>query len=358
MEDNTEKAHNDMHAFKKAVQNDTNPSNYNLNRLNLTGELNLERDTYILKGPNQYWAQTTKPLGSKNVIADIMFETNDQTYYNLIAQDVVASTLNRLITTGALPATISLSLITSDHHWLDCQKRTEELRSGWRQACMSAKCVSAGISMSQTKNLILQGLSVLVGSGIGVINDKKNFINEKITNGDVIVLIRSSGVNSLCSGFDLIDNIAIKISNGYMTRIGNSNSHPTFGESLLTPGISYSPLIKECQKKNINIHYAVDVNNWLDLMRAPKKFSYIIEDTPILDPIFNFIQQQGEIEDREAYANFNMNAGLALYVSEEEAKSVVKLAEDQGFKANIAGYIKSSSKRKLTIKEKNLVYTI
>jgi len=342
--------------FKTTVEKDAKMTLHNLNRFDLAAETDLAQDVYVLKGPKEFSAYSYKTLGPKNMVADMMFEHNDRTFYDSIAQDIAALAINRLITIGAAPVFLNLSLITSDPNWVDCTKRAKDLSHGLKQACLLAKCASAGATIKSNKNMVYPGMAIMVGSAGGVIGDRKNLITGNITDGDAIILIRSSGMHS--SGFNLVDEIAAKLSASYATRIGDSDAHPTFGEILLAPSLIYSPIIKECQKKHIGIHYVVDIDNWTDLMRHPKNFSYVIEEAPIPHPIFNFMQKQGGIDDKLAYANFNMGAGLALYVARDQAEAIVELAYQQGFKAQIAGHIESGPRRELIIESKSLVYTI
>lgn len=342
-------------AFKSMVEVDAKMTLHNLKRFDLAAEPSLAQEVYVLRGAKEYSAYTSKALGPKNMVADMMFEHNEKTYYDSIAQDLAALTINNLITVGAQPTFLNLALIASDPKWVNCTKRAQELSRGLKQACLLAQCASGGATIKSNKNMVYPGMAIMVGSAGGIIADRRNLITGNITDGDSIVIIRSSGVHS--SGFNLIDEIATKLPASYATRIGDSLVSPTFGEVLLTPSLIYSPLIKECQKKHIEIHYAIDLDNWTDLMRHPGKFSYVIEEAPIPQPIFNFIQKQGVIDDKTAYANFNMNAGLALYLPKEQAKTVVELVYQLGFKGDIAGYIESGPKKELVIRPKNLVYT-
>ncbi len=348
-----------IESFLKEVKQDSQRNAYNayaLKRFDMTPEINLDHDIYILKSQDHYQAYLTKQLGDKNQIADDMFMTTDKTYYDLIAQDVAATTVNRLATIGATPLFLKLALTTSSSHWIACEKRAQDLRRGWKNACLIAKCANAGISLSFNAS-IRSGSSVLAGVSAGVIKPQ-HLITGNISDGDAIILIGSSGVHT--EGFDLITQMGSMMKDGYLTQA--CYSHPdikfSFGAQLLTPSLIYPNIIKECQKNNINIHYAIDVENWLDLMRHPGNFSYVIEECPMPPSIFNFIQKQSCIDDWKAYSILNMGIGFALYVPKEMAELTAKIIYQLGFKATIAGYIENWPRKKLFIKEKNLVYSI
>jgi len=91
-------------------------------------------------------------------------------------------------------------------------------------------------------------------------------------------------------------------------------------------------------------------------MRAPQPFVYVIEHLPRKLPIFSFIQKHGPVSDKEAYANLNMGAGFAFYISHMDVGNVLKVAFSLGFQAFLAGYIEESEEKRVVIKPKGLEY--
>ena len=94
-------------------------------------------------------------------------------------------------------------------------------------------------------------------------------------------------------------------------------------------------------------------------MRAPQPFAYVIEELPRQLPIFDFLQKHGPVDDYEAYSNFNMGAGFALYVLQEDVDRVWRVLREGGYPdrcACNAGYIVSSSKKLVEINPKKLTY--
>jgi phosphoribosylformylglycinamidine cyclo-ligase len=109
----------------------------------------------------------------------------------------------------------------------------------------------------------------------------------------------------------------------------------------------------------VDIHYTVNItgHGWRKLMRAPGKFSYIIDRLPRQLPIFDFIQEHGPVSDKEAYGNLNMGAGFAFYVKESDVLDVIQIAINMGFIDIIrAGYIEKSETKKVIIEPKGLTY--
>ncbi|MFW6309384.1 MAG: AIR synthase-related protein, partial [bacterium] len=56
----------------------------------------------------------------------------------------------------------------------------------------------------------------------------------------------------------------------------------------------------------------IEVNNWPSL------------------PIFDFVQKQGKVKDKEMFKTFNMGIGLVLIISPEEEKSIKQTLKQQG----------------------------
>jgi phosphoribosylformylglycinamidine cyclo-ligase len=93
-------------------------------------------------------------------------------------------------------------------------------------------------------------------------------------------------------------------------------------------------------------------------MRANEPFIYVIERIPTPQPIFDFMQKHGPINDLEAYSNFNMGAGFVLYVAEKDADAVLSLAEKNNLIAIKAGYVKKQGlEKKVIIKPKDVTLT-
>lgn len=150
--------------------------------------------------------------------------------------------------------------------------------------------------------------------------------------------------------------IADKLPDGYLTKLTNGR---TYGETLLDPTHIYVAFIEECLNRGVNIHYVVNItgHGWRKLMRSTKPFAYIIDVLPSQQLIFEFIKKYGPVDDNEAYGNFNMGAGFALYVSEADTDAVLKGAASHNLGALRAGHIKRSDEKKVVIRPKGLEYS-
>ena len=96
-------------------------------------------------------------------------------------------------------------------------------------------------------------------------------------------------------------------------------------------------------------------HGWRKLMRATKDLSYVIDKIPPAQEEFSHIQQQAGIDDKEMYGNYNMGAGFAIYVPASSSEQVIKIAEQCGLKALLAGHIENGPKQ-VVIKPKNITF--
>ncbi len=158
--------------------------------------------------------------------------------------------------------------------------------------------------------------------------------------------------------------IAENLPEGYLTRWIRGGK--TFGELLLAPTVIYVPLVDDCQKVGIDLHYAVHItgHGWRKLMRAKESFTYVITNLPTktMSPVFDFIQENGNVTDEEMYGTYNMGAGFALYVPKSEVPRIFDLCaagdyrEKYGIEVSIGGYIEKGQDKKVVIQPKNLTF--
>ncbi|HEY4511051.1 MAG TPA: AIR synthase related protein [Candidatus Paceibacterota bacterium] len=349
-----------MDPFKRAAQLAACETADNIRRLN-GGEFrefepSRGESAYLVEADKGYLAHVEEGLGTKSLVADAMYELTGKSYYDQIAQDTVAMIVNDMITLGALPLSTAMHLAVGDSSWFEDEGRSHDLIQGWKKACDAARCVWGGGETPTLKGIVVPGTVVLSGSAMGIVKPKGRLLRaENIRHGDVIILIESSGIHA--NGLTMARKIAKTLPDGYLTKL---NTNRTYGETLLDPTHIYVGLVEDCLNAGVEIHYAVNItgHGWRKLMRAPQPFTYVIEHLPRQLPIFDFLQKRGPVDDAEAYGNFNMGAGFALYVPEEKVGKVWEVLLQGGYPpqyACLAGYIESGE-RQVVIKPKNLVY--
>jgi phosphoribosylformylglycinamidine cyclo-ligase len=331
--------------FKIAAQKAAAKTDGNIDYLNLK-EVPESRgeSAFLVETDTGYIAHVEETLGTKNLIADEMYKITGKSYYDSIAIDTIATIVNDLITMGALPVSIAMHFAVGDSGWFKDKKRQNDLISGWKKGCSLSSAVWAGGETPTLKGILNENAVQLSGSAVGIIQNKNLVIrSSNIKDGDRIILLGSSGIHT--NGASLCRKIASKIPNGYKAKLPDGKM---FGEALLAPSVIYVPVVRDCILNNIRLHYVSHItgHGWRKIMRATEPFSYIIEKTPDLPPVFDFIQQKAGLSDKEMYATFNMGAGFAIYVSPDDAEKVLKICKENKIKAINAGYVEKGGKHK------------
>jgi phosphoribosylformylglycinamidine cyclo-ligase len=298
---------------------------------------------YLIEAADHFVAHVEEGLGTKNLVADAVQADGGGCHYRAIGIDTVATIANDLITCGALPVAVAMHAAVGDSGWFADQHRAEELVKGFAEGCRAAGAVWGGGETPALRGLIEPGAIVLAGSAVGRIYPKSLRIVGDVRDGDAILFLASSGVQT--NGLTLCRRIAEGLPRRYATPMGGGK---TLGEALLVPSTLYVAFVRECQRRSIPIHYAAHVtgHGWRKLMRLEQPFVYEITDPRPIPEIFRFLMEAGPVVLREAFATFNMGIGFAVYVSPGSAAAALEAAKDSGYDAWVAGRVRRDGTRK------------
>lgn len=308
---------------------------------------------YVWEEPSSYRALVVEGLGTKNLIADAMHKVTGKTYYDNIAQDTIAMIVNDLVVVGALPQVVNAYFAVGDSNWLADEERARDLINGWAAACKKSGATWGGGETPTLKGIIDPKTIDLGGSAVGIVKPKKNLVlGDKLEAGDKIVLVESSGIHA--NGITLIRSLAEKNPRLYRKKMKDGR---LFGEALLSPSHLYVKFVRALLEEKIVPHYMVNVtgHGWRKLMRATKKFSYVMDVLPPVPEEFNVLQETAGLSDDDMYGNYNMGAGFAVYVPKAQADKVVAIAKKARLKAWISGTVEKGPKQ-VVIKDKNITF--
>ncbi len=272
-----------------------------------------------------------------------MLALTGTSYYRNVGIDTVATMVNDLITTGALPISIAMHAAVGDAEWLAGPGRAEPLAEGFAEGCRQSNAVWGGGETPTLKGIVNPETIVLAGSAIGRIRPKSMRIRGDVRDGDAIILLASSGVHT--NGLTLCRTLADHLPKGYLTPIDDGR---TYGEALLDPSVIYVRYIAALQSAGVRPHYAAHItgHGWRKLMRLHEPFVYRMTSVPEAPPVLRFIVRAGPVDLREAYATFNMGAGFAVYVDPADADRCLGLARETGYSAWRGGTVLKQGGRK------------
>lgn len=303
---------------------------------------------YLIEAADHFLAHVEEGLGTKNLVADAVYAQTGKCFYREIAIDTVATIVNDLITCGALPISVAMHAAVGDSAWFNDPKRTQALVDGFAEGCRTAGAVWGGGETPTLGGVVQPEAIVLAGSAIGKISPKELRIVGDVKDGDAIIFLASSGVQT--NGLSLCRRLAGRLKDGYQTPIGHGDPR-TFGEALLAPSAIYVAFVRECQMRGLKLNYVAHVtgHGWRKLMRLDEPFVYEITNPRPAPALFEFMIEAGPIERREAYATFNMGVGFAAYVSPENVEAALAAAKTTGYDAWLAGRVRKEGTRKAVV---------
>jgi phosphoribosylformylglycinamidine cyclo-ligase len=281
----------------------------------------------------------TDGVGSKVKIASELKK------WDTIGIDCIAMNVNDAICVGAEPLAFVDYLAIDDPN----PKITREIGKGLAKG---AEIANISIVGGETASLpeIVKGFD-LAGTCLAYVKKDEIILGEKITPGDLIIGLSSSGIHS--NGYTLVRKVIDKSDFSLNDRFpGKEYIGKTIGDILLTPTQIY---VKEILTllKNKKIHGIAHITGGglLNLPRLNTTVKFTIDKPFEPNPIFNFIQEYGEIEDREMYKTFNMGMGMAIIIPDKFVDESIKiLKKHTKSEVKIVGKIKKGKGVELTDK--------
>jgi phosphoribosylformylglycinamidine cyclo-ligase len=339
-----------LDAFKRACQRAAASTTGALKSHGLSEPAGIRGESaYLLESENEYLAHVEEGLGTKNLIADAMEKLGRLGFYRNVGIDTVATMVNDLITVGALPISVAMHAAVGDADWFKDDRRAADLADGFAEGCRQANAVWGGGETPTLRGIVNPETIVLAGSALGRIRPKSHRLAGDVRDGDAIVFLASSGVQT--NGLTLCRALAERLPGGYLENVPGDDR--PYGEVLLDASVIYVRFLAALQSAGLRPHYAVHVtgHGWRKLMRPTDPFVYRITQTREPLPIFRFIQQRGPVTESEMYATFNMGIGFAVYVDPAEAAKFLEVAKTTGYDAWLAGNVHKEGGRKAVVIE-------
>ncbi|MCW7077071.1 MAG: phosphoribosylformylglycinamidine cyclo-ligase [Candidatus Syntrophoarchaeum sp.] len=255
-------------------------------------------------------AFTTDGVGSKILVAEELGK------WDTIGIDCIAMNVNDLLAVGAEPLAFVdyLAMERGD------ENIAAEIGKGLNEG---ARLSNISIVGGETATLpeIINGMD-LAGSALGVIQGKERIITgDRIEKGDAIIGVPSSGIHS--NGLTLARKVIEDAGYSYNDPFPPDPSK-TIGEELLIPTkiyIEVVDLIKAC-----DVHGLAHITgSGLLKLKRLTDLEFEITDPLPPQPIFEFLQETGRIEDDEMYRTFNMGMGFLAVVDEADARKACEI---------------------------------
>ena len=261
--------------------------------------------------------------------------------HNTIGIDLVAMCVNDIICCGAEPL-FFLDYVAMSQ---DDPERLEQIVQGISDGCVHADCSLLGGETAIMPDLYRKGDYDLAGFCVGIVEKDDLIDGSQMEPGDVVIGVASSGLHS--NGFSLVRKIVFDIA-GLTVRSRVEEFGKSVGQILLTPTRIYSQPIRRILKhytvKNV-VHGIAHVTGGgiqenLERIIPGGVHAELARDSWDIPPVFKWIQQLGDVENKEMDRVFNLGIGLVLVVSNYYADNIQRILQREGLESWKMGEIK------------------
>jgi phosphoribosylformylglycinamidine cyclo-ligase len=275
---------------------------------------------------------STDGVGTKLKVA---FDLNR---HDTVGRDLVAMCVNDLICLGAKPlffldyfATGQLSPETA-----------ENVVKGIADGCVEAGCALIGGETAELPGFYAAGEYDLAGFTVGVVDKARIIDGSSVQVGDAILGLASSGLHS--NGYSLARKVLEPL--GYDTF--NEALGAKVGDALLEPTKIYiKPILSLLEAVEIKAIANITGGGFYEnIPRALPEGTraQISRGSWPMPPLFDLIQERGQVAEREMFTTFNMGVGLVVIVPRDAVDAAIAHLRTQGVEASHIGEIVAGEK--------------
>ena len=244
----------------------------------------------------------------------------DMKRFDTIGIDLVAMCVNDIIVTGAEPLFFLDYYATGK---LD-NDDAENVIKGIADGCELAGAALIGGETAEMPGIYSEGDFDLAGFSVGVVERDAILDQSAVANGTVLIGLESSGPHS--NGYSLIRKV-LEVSGQTLDQTFADGDDTTLGEALLAPTTIYvKPLLQALKQFDIRALAHITGGGLTEnLPRVlPSHCKAEIDLSSWERPaIFNWLQEQGNIEGMEMLRTFNCGIGMVIVVAEDQADEVI-----------------------------------
>ena len=246
--------------------------------------------------------------------------------------------VNDVLAQGAEPL-VFLDYVAVGHNE---PAKVEAIVSGVAEGCRQAGCALVGGETAEMPGMYENGEYDIAGFTTGVVEKGKLIDASKVSVGDVLVGIASSGVHS--NGFSLVRKIVQTSGHAYTDRVEELDGQ-VLGEVLLTPTRIYVKQVLEVIRQ-CDVHAVAHITGGGFDENIPRVLKEdqgirIEEGSWEILPVFRLLEKWGGVPHREMFNIFNMGIGMVLVLPAEQAPRAIEILEGFGEKGSVIGEVTS-----------------
>jgi len=253
--------------------------------------------------------------------------------HDTIGIDLVGMCVNDILVQGAEPLFFLDYYATGK---LETDVAVDVIK-GIADGCELSGAALIGGETAEMPGMYSAGDYDMAGFCVGIAEKSQIIDGTKVKAGDVILGMASSGPHS--NGYSLIRKI-LEVSNADLSEDCGGRS---LGDALLAPTQIYvKPLLSLIKK--IDIHAMAHITGGGLLENIPRVLpentnADIKADSWDMPPVFNWLQEKGNVEDTEMYRTFNCGIGMAVVVDAADAETAIAELTAAGEKVFTIGNI-------------------
>jgi phosphoribosylformylglycinamidine cyclo-ligase len=244
--------------------------------------------------------------------------------HDTVGIDLVAMSVNDILVQGAEPL-FFLDYFACGR--LDVATATDVIK-GIAAGCEQAGCALIGGETAEMPSMYPDGEYDLAGFAVGAVEKSRIIDGKKISPGDVVLGLASSGAHS--NGYSLVRKI-LDVAKPDL----NADFHGRpLSDVLIAPTRIYvKPLLVLMEK--IDIHGLVHITGGGLVENIPRVLqsdltAVLHRDAWQMPPLFTWLQQHGGVEDAEMHRVFNCGIGMTVIVAKDKADETEAMLRQSG----------------------------
>ena len=258
--------------------------------------------------------------------------------HDTIGIDAVAMCVNDIICCGAKP------LFFLDYVAIgkNIPEKVASIVSGVAEGCVQSGCALIGGETAEHPGLMPAEDYDLAGFAVGIVDKKKILDNKNMKAGDVVIALASTGIHS--NGFSLCRKVFdIDHNPPALYEAREELGGKSVAEALLVPTRIYVKaalaLIEQCDVKGIS--HITGGGFYENIPRSiPDGLCAKVDKSKIkVLPIFQLLQKEGDIPERDMYNTYNMGVGMTVVVPADQAEKAIEVLKAHGEEAYVIGEI-------------------
>ncbi|MFU2058276.1 phosphoribosylformylglycinamidine cyclo-ligase [Avibacterium volantium] len=262
----------------------------------------------------------------------------DLNKHDTIGIDLVAMCVNDLVVQGAEPLFFLDYYATGK---LDVDVAASVIK-GIANGCEQSGCALVGGETAEMPGMYHQGDYDLAGFCVGVVEKSEIIDGSQVKVGDALIALSSSGAHS--NGYSLIRKVIER--SGIDPANAELDGKP-FADQVLAPTKIYVKSILQLIK-HVPVHAISHLTGggfWENIPRVlPHNVKAVIDESSWQWPaIFNWLQEQGNIDRYEMYRTFNCGVGMIIALPQDQVETALALLQKAGENAWQIGRIESVS---------------